>query len=81
MTDGYTTVDTLHGRIYMSAKEVQEGFFCKRGRSISRSTLDLWEGEGMEVLRRKGRKWYRWVECWAWFEKGQHADPNLDNAS
>lgn len=68
-------------RIYLSAKEVQGRFLEARGLSVSRTTLDIWEGEGMELLRRRGRKWYRWDEVWAWFTTGKHSTSGFGSVS
>ena len=81
MTQHASPVDLHWQRLFLTAKEVQEGFRCQRGRSISRTTLDTWEGQGMHVLRRGGRKWYRWAEVWTWFLTGSHATRDLDCVS
>lgn len=75
------TSELLWHRLFITAREVQEGFLRQRGRSISRTTLDIWEGDGMDVFRRGGRKYYRWEEVWSWFLNGRHALPSLNQVS
>ena len=55
------------GRSFLSAKEIQHCFLLARGISISRTTLDEWEGCGLIVERHGGRKWYDWKKTWAFY--------------
>lgn len=55
------------GRFFLSAKEIQHCFLLARGISISRTTLDEWEGCGLIVERHGGRKWYDWKKTWAFY--------------
>jgi len=57
----------IAGRLFLSAKDIQVCFRLARGLSISRTTLDEWEGGGLWVKRIGGRKWYRWEATWKFF--------------
>ena len=58
------------GRLLLSAKDIQKGFLISRGLAISRTTLDIWEGRGLDVRHIGGRKWYSWELTWGFYLNG-----------
>jgi len=59
--------DFISSRVFLSARDIQECFRLARGVSVSRTTLDAWEGRGLWVKYIEGRKWYRWELTWAFY--------------
>ena len=67
MSESESIASRFRGRLLLSAKDIQECFLMARGISISRTTLNEWEGAGLWVHRPRGRKWYRWDKTWEFY--------------
>lgn len=66
----------IAGRLILSARDIQECFRLARGISISRTTLDEWEANGLWVRYIDGRKWYRWELTWRFYLEGAGRKPS-----